>query len=67
MYPNVRAEIARNKLTLKVIAEQMGLALGTLSGKLNGKYPVTLNEAKQLKIILKSALSIEELFETEGS
>lgn len=66
MYPNVRAEIARKNLTLTVIAERMGIGVSTLSTKLkNGNFTVT--EAKKLKEIVGTTLTLEELFETEGS
>lgn len=74
MYPNVRAEIARAGLTLEPIATELGITVPTLSQKLNGKYPITLGEAKKIKDIIVKAkihkgitmnidLSIEVLFE----
>ena len=41
----------------------MDIAASTLSQKLNGKYPITLIEAKKFKKIVKSDLPIEILFE----
>lgn len=63
MYRNAKAEIVRAGLTLEMIAAEMDIAIGTLSQKLNGKYPITLNEAKKFKKIVKSDLPIEILFE----
>lgn len=70
MYPNFRAEYARKNLTLeKVVAELekrgFKIAASTLSQKLNGGCPIRLNEAKALKEILETNLTIEELFEVE--
>lgn len=66
MYPNVRAEMARQNLTLKAVARELNIRIGTLSGKLNGKYPITLAEAKAIKKVVKTDLPIEELFKTEA-
>lgn len=62
VYPNVRAEFARNRLTLQQVSQQMNMRLATLSIKLkNGT--ITVSEAKSLKKILKTDMSLEELFE----
>lgn len=70
MYPNFRAECARKKLTLEKIVEKLRergytISVPHLSQKLAGKYPITLKEAKDLKAIVETDLSIEELFEIE--
>ena len=63
MYRNARAEMVRAGFTLETMSAEMGIAVGTLSQKLNGKYPITLNEAKNFKKITKSELPLEILFE----
>lgn len=74
MYPNVEAERTRAGLTLEPIAKAWGVTLSTTSQKLNGRYPVTLKEAKILKdlivaekkkkgISINIDMSIEVLFE----
>lgn len=74
MYPNVEAERTRAGLTLEPIAEELGITVSTLSQKLNGKYPITFDEAKKIKdIIVREKLrkgisinidmSLEVLFE----
>ena len=67
MFPNVRAEIARNNLTLGDIVNELQkrgftMVVPTLSAKLNKKYEFTLKEAKALKEILNTDLPLEELF-----
>lgn len=52
MYPNVEAERTRAGLTLEPIAEELDITVSTLSQKLNGKYPITLAEAKAIKDII---------------
>lgn len=62
MYRNAKAEMVRAGLTLAAVAEKMGCTIGTLSQKLNGKYPITVIEAKKFKKIVKSELPLEVLF-----
>lgn len=63
MYRNAKAEMVRAGLTLEIVSKKMGINISTLSQKLNGKYPITLIEAKRFKKIVNSDLPIEELFE----
>ena len=63
MYRNAKAEMIRKGLRLEDIAPRMDITVPTLSLKLNGKYPLTLNEAKRFKEIVESELPLEELFE----
>lgn len=62
MYRNAKAEMVRNGLTLEIVSGEMGITIGTLSQKLNGKYPITFDEAKKFKKIVKTDMAIEELF-----
>ena len=64
-YPNLKAEIARKGLTLNKILEdgRIDCTTGTLSLKINGKYPFTLGEAVALKAIIGSELPLEILFQ----
>lgn len=68
MFPEVRAEMARHKLTLGMIASdpRIDLTISTLSKKLNGKFPLTFNEAVAIKEVLHSDLPLEKLFQPEG-
>lgn len=66
MYRNVKAEMIRVGVTSKTLAGELNVTLSTLSQKMNGKYPFTLNEAKKIKEVLNSTLPIEELFATEA-
>lgn len=63
MYRTAKSEMMKRGLTLGDVAPLMEISVGTLSLKLNGKYPITLKEAKQFKEIVKSDLPLEELFE----
>lgn len=63
MYPNCKAELARQGINLETLAKVLGRTLTTVSQKLNGKYPLTLKEAKAIKNFLKVDMPLEELFE----
>lgn len=64
MFPNVKAEMARNNVTLAVIANdpRVDCTISTLSLKLNSKAPLLFREAVAIKDIVKSDLTLEELF-----
>lgn len=71
MYPNFNAEYARKGLTLDTLVAEMEKrdckrSVPTMSLKLNGKAPITLNEAKVLKDVLGTTLPIEVLFSEEA-
>ena len=62
MYLNVKAELARQNLSVVDLSNKTGIRYQTLVEKLNGKYPMTLDEAKNIKVALGVDLSMEELF-----
>ena len=62
MYPNLNAELARYGIHKKEIADIWDCRLATVYDKLNGKYPITLDEAIALKIELFPEMEIEYLF-----
>ncbi|MGE7951664.1 helix-turn-helix transcriptional regulator [Lysinibacillus xylanilyticus] len=63
-FPNLEAEMVRLGIQRKDVAERIGVRVATVSDKLNGKYPFTLNEATAIKNIFFPKLSIEYLFST---
>lgn len=65
MYRNLEAELARNMLTRKDIAQVIGCSVGTVSQKMHGKSFFTVPEALALQDFLGSDKSIEYLFATE--
>lgn len=65
MYPNVRAEMARRKITLEILATELGRPVPTLSLKLNGKSPLLFEEAVAIKKALGIDMTLEELFNTD--
>lgn len=63
MYLNAKAELVRAGKTLADLSENLGGTISTWSLKLNGKYPITLDEAKRFKNFVGTDLPIEVLFE----
>ena len=63
MYSNVKAELARRNLSVVDLSNMTGIRYQTLAMKLNGKYPLTLDEAKAIITALGVDISIEDLFE----
>lgn len=63
MYSNLKAELARHNLSVVDLSNMTGIRYQTLAHKLNGKYPLTLDEAKAIKTALGVDIAIEELFE----
>ena len=63
MYRNAKAEMVRAGLTLADVSDALGGTISTWSLKLNGRYPITLDEAKRFKKLVNSDLPIEVLFQ----
>lgn len=63
MYSNVKAELARKNMTVVDLSDKTGIRYQTLIDKINGKYPVTLDEAKKVKAALGVDIPLEDLFE----
>lgn len=71
MFPNFNAEYARCNLTLEKVVDELekrgiSMTVSTLSQKKNGKYPITLKEAKALKEIVNTDLPLDVLFQEAG-
>ena len=49
MFPNLEAEMARNKATQVKLAEILGITPTTLSFKMNGKSQLSLKECVEIK------------------
>lgn len=62
MYPNVRAEMARQNITVTVMAREFNKSVSAMSTKLR-KGRITFSEAVKIKKILGTDLPLEVLFE----
>lgn len=65
MYTNVKTEMSKHNVTLKDIAEKLDCTVSTLSLKINGKAPITFEEARTIKQVLHTNKPLEELFEVQ--
>ena len=66
MFPNLDAEMARHRITQGTLATVIDVTPGTMSLKLKGKAPITLDEATKIRDTINKELSLEYLFETKG-
>lgn len=62
MFRNLNAEMARAGHNQSTIAKSLKCSQSTLSLKLNGKAPISLEEALTIKQILNTDIPLEELF-----
>ncbi|MGF9906935.1 hypothetical protein [Brevibacillus porteri] len=65
MFPNIRAEMARNRLTASAMAEKLELNERTLGNKLSGKSEFTWSEVNRIRSIFFPSCSLEYLFQKE--
>ena len=63
MYRNAKAAMVKVGLILEDLSANLGGTVSTWSLKLNGKAPITLNEAKGFKRLVNTDMPLEELFE----
>lgn len=71
MFPNLRAEMARRKMTIRDLHERMAengykISLSQLSQKISGKYEFTLEEAEAVRGAVGTDLMLDVLFEREA-
>lgn len=65
MHKNLRAEMAREGITIGDIAEFLGVRHATISDKVNGKFRFYYDEALAIKNRFFPNCSLEYLFESE--
>ncbi|MGR6911791.1 hypothetical protein RCJ96_22935 [Bacillus sp. BSL6] len=63
MYPNLRAEMAREGIVISDLATHLDLRYATVSDKINGKFRFYYNEALEIKNNFFPKHSLEYLFE----
>ena len=63
MYSNLKAEIARKGWSITRLALNIGMSYQSLSQRMRGIINFTLNEAKKIKAVLGTELSLDQLFE----
>ncbi|MGN0405300.1 MAG: helix-turn-helix transcriptional regulator [Bariatricus sp.] len=65
MFPNLEAEMARNKITQAKLAGILGITPTTLSFKLNGKSNLSLKECVEIKRNAFPDKTLDYLFATD--
>ena len=65
LFPNLEAEMARNKITRAELAKKIHKTPTTISLKLNGKTPITLAECVEIKEAINTNESLDYLFKTD--
>ena len=67
IFINLEAELLRAKLTKTELAAMIGISIGSMSSKFNGKTEFNLNEMLSIKKILETrtgqTLKLDDLFE----
>lgn len=66
MHRNLRAEMAREGITMVHIADYLNLRYATVNEKVNGKYRFYYDEALKIKQRFFPNQSIEYLFEKDN-
>lgn len=66
MLNNLKAEMARQDISRKKIADSLNVRYATIVDKINGKYEFKLSEAFQIKKTFFPDMSIEYLFDSGG-
>lgn len=66
LYPNIRAELARNGLTVAMLADYMGMTSQNIYNKLNGKTAINEKDMKDIQGFFKAkgggAFTLDYLF-----
>ena len=65
MFTILKAEMVKNHVNAVTLGEMCGMKPSAIYSRLNGKTPITLDEADLIKKALNSDLPIEELFQKE--
>ena len=65
VYQNLRAEMARNRITIKTMSERLCMNRDTLARKLSGKSPLYLDEAVRIQKAFFEGIEVNDLFATD--
>ena len=62
MYPNLKAEMARNNILIEKLMEVTGKSRSGVSNNLNGKGAFTVDEAIKIRNSIFPSMTIDYLF-----
>lgn len=63
MYDTIKTDLGKLGISKKELAKELNISYGTILAKLNGKSKFTFDEAVRIHEIMKSTITVEELFE----
>lgn len=63
VYPNLKAEMSKKQITQAKLADLLGRTTSTISLKLSGQAPISLDEAFAIKSVIHSRLTLDVLFD----
>lgn len=63
-YQNMKAEMKREGITQRQVAELLGMSTNNLSMKLNGRVPMTVSEATRIRDEFFPEATLDYLLET---
>lgn len=66
MYPNLKAEMARNNIEIKEIMDATGKSRAAVSNNLNGRGRFSIDEAINIKRRIFPTFSIDYLFSSNS-
>jgi plasmid maintenance system antidote protein VapI len=64
VFPNLKAEMARNNIKSMTLAEILGISYDSVINKINGKTDFTRSEIFKIRDTLFPDLSLDYLFKT---
>lgn len=64
MFRVLEGKLREKSITREKLATQLGLSVATVSSKMNGRSAFTLPEACEIRRLLQTELTIEDLFAT---
>ena len=65
MYPNLSAELARRRMTLKDLSQKSGIPYQTLYSNINGTNDIKLGYCLKIRDTISSDLTLDYLFAKE--
>lgn len=67
MFCNIKAELARNGWTLRVLSENTQIQYDSLRNKMNGRTEFTRSEMLKVKHALSPSSTLDVLFAEDGA
>ncbi len=65
MHRVLKAELIKCGITVAQIAQAIGISEKSMRNKINGETDFTFPEAQAIRNVLKSTLSLDDLFKTD--